>query len=81
MSEIRPKRPSVRLDAKAYRELCKEAARADGNSSAGRGLTRVTFRASASILDLRKAKTTKRSLPSALAAARGTGSSFLAFWA
>jgi len=24
MSEIRPRRPPVRLDAKAYQELCKE---------------------------------------------------------
>src|ERR1019366_6169009 len=30
MSEIRPKRPPVRLDAKAYRELCKEVLERDG---------------------------------------------------
>ena len=30
MSEIRPKRLTVRLDAKAYRELCKEVLERDG---------------------------------------------------
>jgi len=30
MSEIRLKRPPVRLDAKAYRELCKEVSERDG---------------------------------------------------
>ena len=30
MSEIQLKRPAVRLDAKAYRELCKEVLERDG---------------------------------------------------
>jgi len=30
MSEIQPKRPPVRLDAKAYRELCKAVLERDG---------------------------------------------------
>jgi hypothetical protein len=30
MNEVRPKRPPVRLDAKAYRELCNEVLERDG---------------------------------------------------
>jgi len=57
------------------------AARRRENRAAGGGLILVTIRASASILDSRKAQTTRRFLPPAQSVARRTGPSPLAFWA